>query len=138
MAGSVMLWIFNRDYSYNGALLLQRGRNMVKTFPKEKKVSDSKYLDWIKQQPCAIRTRHGQHIVDNPMLIWTQVIDPHHVRGNRHNDRMAIPMCRFHHSRIHALSSEKKEQFLKQFENKFDILVKQYNEKYESEVKDEA
>lgn len=70
--------------------------------PKWNKHKDPDYIAWIKSQRCVVCAR------EKP--------DPHHVERARRNDYMAIPLCRKHHTELHALENKPGE-----WETKYNI-----------------
>jgi hypothetical protein len=72
---------------------------------KRKAYRNRKYLDWVKQQPCAV--------------CGAPADDPHHLigvggmggMGMKAPDSMVMPMCRQHHNQIHATPEQWPEQW---------------------------
>lgn len=80
-------------------------------FPKDKKVIDEPYLDWLGKQPCVIfGCKSVRGVGMNDMHI-------HHVRGRRpRNDHEAVPMLGYCHSwGSKALHNLTKSEFIREY-----------------------
>jgi hypothetical protein len=96
------------------------------TFPKPgKKIKkarrklDSEYVFWVHSWPCSIPS------------CGRFPVDAHHVvtRSRLGSDRTCIPLCHFHHlGWVHSKGVKTTE---KEFGIRFDILVLEYNKRYE-------
>jgi hypothetical protein len=74
--------------------------------PRQPRVRDRAYLDWIKQLPCLACAVEGR---------TTYGVDPAHIRhafpgwtpigaGEKPDDRKSAPLCRSHHDEQHSMS----------------------------------
>jgi len=75
----------------------------MKKFERHK---SDEYLSWIRSKECCICGARSE---------------PHHVDHNKPNDFMTIPLCRKHHSELHALENKKQE-----FEKKYGFDLERY------------
>lgn len=73
------------------------------SFFKDNPIRSSKYLAWVRDQPC---------------IICQDRAEPHHLiglsggrMGSKECDLMTMPVCRVHHERIHADAGEWFEQY---------------------------
>ena len=68
---------------------------------KLKREVDKAYLDYIKMQPCII---HDSDCIGD--------ISPHHTKtkGSGGNDLLTVPLCAYHHHRVHFLGRKTFQQ----------------------------
>lgn len=84
--------------------------------PKPKREKDSDYLEYIRKQPCLAKSLLVNTCSDS-------AVDAHHVVnhgkgkvGSKVDDRMAVPLCRFHHEIYHRLG-------LDEFEARYAVIL---------------
>lgn len=70
--------------------------------PKKRRITDRKYLRWIKQQECLVAKYFRQgwlRAMQDPFKACVPPIDPHHVTpvSLGGSDKTAVPLCRKHH-----------------------------------------
>ena len=90
-------------------------------FPKEKRIIDKKYIEWIKSLNCCVTGARDP--------------DPHHVNpqggggiGTKCSDRRAIPLSHFLHQEIHQIG---KITFAEKYDLDYEDLIAQLNKKYD-------
>lgn len=83
--------------------------------PKPQRTRDREYLNFLKILKCTIN--------DGDCLRRTES-DPHHVRtvGAGGSDYDAIPLCRFHHVKIHSMGVE---SFKQRYHLNYEVISRQ-------------
>lgn len=62
--------------------------------PKNKTYKNTEYYNFVKSKPC---------------LKCGKASDAHHVRHAKFNDFLCVPLCRIHHSELHAAGCKRWE-----------------------------
>lgn len=64
------------------------------------KQRDERFLTFVRALPCAVRRCHGKADPHHSKLDWTPVSEGG--MAKKGSDYCAVPLCRIHHSEIHA------------------------------------
>lgn len=103
---------------------------------KPKRVLDSRYVKWIKSQPCLVVISREQLVrrygkPPNNVACFGP-IDPHHVipagggkTGSKVDDKRCVPLCRFHHD-----LAERREWFQAYFDIDLEKQITLFNLEY--------